>query len=214
MAKFGRHQFRSIVLRHVEETGARIFRSVGLTPNSITLIGGSISLAGAFFIAYGYVLLGAIIFLIGSSLDMMDGALARITKSTTKFGGVLDSLVDRLSEASIFTAISIYAIRSDIGVTRLLSLIVLVFLSLTSSQIVSYLRSKGESLGIKTDVGIMTRPERIIVIFIGLVINLRSLEISLVVISTMSIVTAMQRLIHIRRNLKEDQKTSGVIITS
>lgn len=199
----GREQFRAAVLRYVEEPGAGVFQALGFTPNSVTLLGFSVSLAAAGLVGAGLLLPGGIVFLGGSILDLMDGALARLTGRVTKFGAVLDSLMDRLSEAALFLALVIYGLRADLSDGRQLFLMVVIFVALITSQVVSYLRAKGESLGIATRTGLMTRPERVVLLALGLIIGLRAIEVILIVIATVSFFTLLQRLFQIRRALNE-----------
>ena len=98
----GREQFRAIVLRYVEVPGARTLRALGFTPNTVTILGFSISLAAAALVGASFLLAGGLIFLVGSVMDLMDGALARLTGRVTRFGALLDSVMDRLGEAAIF----------------------------------------------------------------------------------------------------------------
>ena len=143
----GREQFRAAVLRYVEEPGAGVFQALGFTPNSVTLLGFSVSLAAAGLVGAGLLLPGGIVFLGGSILDLMDGALARLTGRVTKFGAVLDSLMDRLSEAALFLALVIYGLRADLSDGRQLFLMVVIFVALITSQVVSYPPSQGRELG-------------------------------------------------------------------
>ena len=197
----GREQFRAIVLRYVEVPGARTLLALGFTPNAVTILGFSISLAGAALVGAGFLLAGGVVFLAGSVLDLMDGALARLTGRVTRFGALLDSVMDRLGEAALFLGMAVYVLRADLGDGRLLFFIVVLILALVTSQMVSYLRARGESLGIATRTGLMTRPERVVLLSLGLILGLRSLEVILIVIATVSLFTLLQRLFHIQRAL-------------
>ena len=200
----GREQFRAIVLRYVEVPGARTLRALGFTPNTVTILGFSISLAAAALVGASFLLAGGLIFLVGSVMDLMDGALARLTGRVTRFGALLDSVMDRLGEAAIFLGIAIHGLRDDLSDGRLLFLIVVLLLALVSSQMVSYLRARGEGLGIETRTGLMTRPERVVLLSLGLVLGLRPLEIILIVIAVVSSFTLLQRLYHIQHALDQD----------
>ena len=197
----GREQFRAIVLRYVEVPGARTLLALGFTPNGVTILGFSISLAGAALVGAGFLLAGGVVFLAGSVLDLVDGALARLTGRVTRFGALLDSVMDRLGEAALFLGMAVYGLRADLGDGRLLFFIVVLILALVTSQMVSYLRARGESLGIATRTGLMTRPERVVLLSLGLILGLRSLEVILIVIATVSLFTLLQRLFHIQRAL-------------
>ena len=143
-------------------------------------------------------------FLAGGILDLFDGALARLTGQATPFGALLDSVFDRLGEAALFVGLGIYALRADIGenygddyrayfITALL-------LALIFSQGVSYLRARGEGLGVFTRAGLMTRTERVALLGIGLLLGwIPWLLLGLlVVIAAVSCFTLFQRMFTIR----------------
>ena len=204
----GREFFRSAVLRYVEVPGARVLDRLGFTPNSVTLLGFSISVAAAALVGADYLWVGGVVFLAGGVLDLMDGALARFTGTVSKFGALLDSVMDRLGEAVLFLGMAVYGLRADLSDGRTLFLIVVIILALVSSQMVSYLRARGEGLGVFTRTGLMTRPERVVLLSLGLVLGLRSLEVILVVVAAVSFLTLLQRLLVIRQSLSE-QAASG-----
>jgi len=204
MAMPGREQLRALVLRYVEVPGARFLGALGLTPNAVTLLGFCVAAGAAVLVGAGFLLAGGIVFLAGSVLDLMDGAMARLTDRVTRFGGLLDSVMDRLAEAALFLGIAVHGVRAGLDEDRLLFLIVALLLALTTSQTVSYLRARGEAAGIETRTGVMTRPERVVLLSLGLILGLRALEVILVIIAAVSALTLMQRLYHIRRELRED----------
>ena len=200
-----------MVLRYVEVPGAGVLHALGFTPNAVSVLGFSVSLVAAGLVGAGFLLPGGIVFLAGSILDLMDGALARVTGRVTKFGALLDSVMDRLGEAALFLGMVIYGLRADLSDTRLFFLMVVLILALVTSQTVSYIRARGEGLGIATRTGLMTRPERVVILSLGLILGLRALEIVLIVIATVSFVTLLQRLFYIRQALRgRDELLQGV----
>lgn len=170
MAMPGREQLRAAVLRYVEIPGARGMNAIGLTPNAITLLGFAVCVAGAALTALGWPLYGGIVFLAGGILDLFDGALARLTGRASPFGALLDSVFDRLGEASLFVGLGVYYLL-DAGLppAQLLASMLAVLLGLVFSQGVSYLRARGEGLGAFTRSGIMTRTERVAILGAGLI---------------------------------------------
>jgi CDP-diacylglycerol--glycerol-3-phosphate 3-phosphatidyltransferase len=133
----------------------------------------------------------------------MDGALARLTGTDSKFGALLDSVVDRLSEAALFVGLAVHGLRSDLPDYNIipsdqlqLSFISVLLLALIFSQGVSYLRARGEGLGVFTRAGLMTRPERVVLLGLGLVID--QIFWVLLLIAAVSCVTLFQRLFTIR----------------
>lgn len=198
----GREQFRATLLRYVEVPGAKVLSAAGLSPDAVTLLGFCVSAAAGAVVGSGYLMAGGVVFLAGGALDLMDGALARFTGKTSRFGALLDSLMDRLGEAALFLGMAIYALRADLSDGRLTFFMIALILALVSSQTVSYLRARGEGLGIFTRTGLMTRPERVVVLALGLILGLRPLEVILVVIAVVSTFTLLQRLYTIRKALQ------------
>jgi len=133
---------------------------------------------------------------------MMDGALARLTGTDSPFGALLDSVFDRLGEAAIFLGIAVHAVRGDFSDDYRLFFVIVVILALIFSQVVSYLRARGEGLGVFTRAGIMTRPERVVLLGIGLLAN--QIEWFLLAIAVVSCVTLFQRLFTIRGMLNKE----------
>lgn len=201
MAIPGREQFRSALLQYVELPGARLLRALKLTPNAVTVLGFGLTVAAACMVGFGWLLPGGIVFLAGSGLDLMDGALARLTGTASRFGALLDSLLDRLGEAALFVGLAIYALGADFSDNELLFFMIALLLALVFSQGVSYLRARGEGLGVFTRAGVMTRPERVVLLGIGLISG--QIVWILVAIAAVSCLTLAQRLFTIGRQLAD-----------
>ena len=199
MALPGREQFRAAVLRYVELPGAKFFRAIKFTPNGITILGFLITVVSAYLVGAGWLLAGGIVFLFAGGLDLMDGALARLTGKASPFGALLDSVFDRLSEATLFVGMAVYALREDLSDDRQVFFITVLLLALIFSQVVSYLRARGEGLGVFTKAGLMTRPERVVLLGAGLISN--QIEWFLLAIAVVSCFTLFQRLFTIRNML-------------
>jgi CDP-diacylglycerol--glycerol-3-phosphate 3-phosphatidyltransferase len=168
----------------------RILSKSGITPNTLTLINLALNIVAAYVIATGHFLLGGVLVLVSGLFDLLDGALARFTKQTTKFGAILDSTVDRVSEAAILFGLLIwYSGRGG----RLE--IALIFAVLIGSFLVSYIRARAEGLGWQCQVGLFTRAERVIVLAIGLLVN--QIFIALCVLAVFVFVTVVQRLVYL-----------------
>jgi CDP-diacylglycerol--glycerol-3-phosphate 3-phosphatidyltransferase len=169
-----------------------------LTPNMLTVTGFGVSLGAAAAIAQGGLLLGGLLVLLGSSFDLIDGALARAQNRTTRFGAFLDSTLDRLSEAAILFGIVWFSFyqADNLGVF-------LAFAVLAISTLVSYLRARGEGLGFDCEVGIFTRPGRVITISIGLLIS--QVNIFLALTCVLSLITAGQRFIYLKHKLGKER---------
>ena len=201
MAVPGREQIRESILRYVELPGARLLRALKLTPNAVTLISFAITVASAYLVGSGWLVAGGIVFLLGSGLDLMDGALARLTGTASPFGALLDSVFDRLGEAALFVGLAFYAIRGGASESFLQIFIITLLLALIFSQGVSYLRARGEGLGVFTRAGVMTRTERVILLGIGLLID--QIFWVLLLIAVVSCFTLFQRMFTIRRELNQ-----------
>jgi len=174
-----------------------ILSKSGITPNVLTLINLALNIVAAYVIATGHFLLGGVLVLVSGLFDLLDGALARFTKQTTKFGAILDSTVDRISEAAILYGLLIwYSVHGG----RLE--IVLIFAVLIGSFLVSYVRARAEGLGWQCQVGLFTRAERVIVLAIGLLIN--QVLIALCVLAVFVFTTVVQRLVYLWKQGKTE----------
>jgi len=168
----------------------RILSKSGITPNTLTLINLALNIVAAYVIATGHFIAGGVLVLVSGLFDLLDGALARFTKRTTKFGAILDSTVDRISEAAILFGLLIW--YSGRGGSLEIALI---FAVLIGSFLVSYIRARAEGLGWQCQVGLFTRAERVIVLAIGLLVN--QIFIVLCVLVVFVYVTVGQRLVYL-----------------
>jgi CDP-diacylglycerol--glycerol-3-phosphate 3-phosphatidyltransferase len=168
-----------------------ILSKSGITPNALTLINLALNIVAAYVIATGHFLLGGGLVLVSGLFDLLDGALARFTKQTTKFGAILDSTVDRISEAAILCGLLIWYVPQEDASLK----IVLIFIVLIGSFLVSYIRARAEGLGWQCQVGLFTRAERVIVLAIGLLIN--QIFIALCVLAVFVFITVVQRLAYL-----------------
>jgi len=162
----------------------------GIKPDALTFTGLAINIGAAYVIATGHFPLGGILILVAGLFDLLDGALARFAKKTTKFGAILDSAVDRISEAAIFCGLLVWYMpgRSEI---------LLIFAVLIGSFLVSYIRARAEGLGLECKGGLFTRAERVIVLAVGLLVN--QVVIALWILVVFVYITVVQRLVYLRR---------------
>ena len=194
-----RERLRDLNVRYVENPGARALNRLGLTPNAVTILGFLVSCLAAVIVAVGDLRIGAVVFLVGCALDLFDGALARLYDKTSAFGAMLDSLMDRLGEAALYLGLTVYALTVDPDSRNLTLFMSLLILALATSQAVSYLRARGESLGIDTRAGLMTRPERVIILVVALFLGEATTLLAMGFIAFFSTWTMLTRLIHIWR---------------
>jgi CDP-diacylglycerol--glycerol-3-phosphate 3-phosphatidyltransferase len=172
---------------------AGVLARTGLSPNTLSWIGFVLALGAAALIITGHLLAAGLVVLVAGFFDILDGALARRIKKVTPFGGVLDSALDRLSEAAVLLAILVlYA--QEAAFTP----IILVCLALIGSLLVSYVRARAEGAGLECRVGLFTRGERVVVLALGLLLSQfdYALVIALAIIVVFSFVTVVQRLVY------------------
>ena len=187
--------------KYFTEPIVTVLEKTHITPNAVTCLGLLITIAAAVLVALEHPFAAGFVVLFAGLFDMLDGALARRTNHVTKFGGVLDSTLDRISEAAVLIGIAVfYANRqSTWGVA-------LAGITMISSQLVSYIRAKAEALNINCEIGIFTRPERVVILSIGLLLSRFNnvLLIALAIIAVLSFFTAGQRLFFVWKKIKSD----------
>ena len=182
----GRIRIRQLTGRFLEQPLVRVLAVLGVTPNQISVVGLLASGGTAYLLANGEFRTAAIVLILAGALDMVDGALARLKNLTSSRGALVDSAADRVSEAITFLGLLVFYINSD-STTN----VWLTYIAMIGSFMVSYLRARGEGLGIDCTVGIMTRPERVLVLTISLLMH--QVMVGLIIISCLSWVTAVQR---------------------
>jgi CDP-diacylglycerol--glycerol-3-phosphate 3-phosphatidyltransferase len=139
--------------------------SAGVSPNILTAIGVSINIGCGVLFGLGEFFWAGIVLIVANLFDMLDGNVARLTGNVTKFGGFLDSSLDRLSDMVSFFGIMIfYAGNSP---QHSLLNVFLAGVGMISSVMVSYTTARSESLGVKANVGFLQRPERVVLLIIG-----------------------------------------------
>jgi CDP-diacylglycerol--glycerol-3-phosphate 3-phosphatidyltransferase len=176
-----------------------------VTPDALTISGVALCIAGSVavffeYVGWGFYWLGAVLFVIGSVLDVLDGALARSRGIGSPFGAFLDSTVDRVGEGFMIGAIGLVLMRHDQmwGVA-------LAFAAVAGSFLVSYARARAEALGLRGDVGLGSRAERVVVITTGLVlapVHELVLPATMALLATTAWITVVQRILFVRQQLR------------
>ena len=187
------NNFREKLEPILEKIGI-LFSSTGLSPNKLTLIGFIIAIISSIIFGLNLSLepilnssiIGSIILLIAGFFDVIDGSVAKISKKTSNKGAFLDSVLDKISETTIFLGIAIGSLANPI----------LCLIAVSSSLLVSYTRSRAETLGLNlSGVGFGERAERLLILSImGLVPLPHSLEYGVITIIVISIITVIQRI--------------------
>jgi CDP-diacylglycerol--glycerol-3-phosphate 3-phosphatidyltransferase len=140
----------------------KVLTLIKINPNILTFTGVLISLWAAFMFGYGSMLGGGLVIILAGLFDMLDGAVARISQSVTRFGAFYDSVIDRYSDVIILQGLLVHYARED-----RLGYVVLVGVVIMGATLTSYTRARAESLIASCKVGFMERPERIVLLIIG-----------------------------------------------
>jgi len=195
-------------IKRIGEPVALLLGRLGFTPDALTVVGFGIVLAAAFTAAAGQWVITALILIIGTLFDGLDGTLARATGKTSDFGAFLDSTMDRAGEAVIYAGIAAGAAMS--GKTEVIGLATL---ALGTGSLVSYVRARGEGLGVCANIGIAQRAERAAVLIVGLLAGGLAaptwLTAALLIISVASAITVVQRIRFIRAGLAAAEQTAA-----
>lgn len=186
----------------------RALASAGIPPNVLTLIGVIINLGCGVLFGFGEFFWAGIVLIVANLFDMLDGNVARLTGRVTKYGGFLDSTLDRLSDMGSFMGIMIFYARLTEYHSTLN--VLLGGVGMIASVLVSYTTARSEALGVKANVGFLQRPERVVLLIIGALstwdwnstsIWHNRMPQVLWVLAIGSMWTLIQRMIYIRREL-------------
>src|SRR5271167_840618 len=177
-----------------------------LTPNAISLTGFVLNVVAAVLVWEQLFFLGGVAFIVGSTMDTLDGRYSRMSGKGTPFGAFLDSTLDRVEEGIVLTAVA-WTFAADAKATAAAAVVVAVLASL----MVSYTRARAEALGVECKVGLATRPVRVVILSIGLIFargaglgNFDLLEASVYVLAALSVITVFQRVWHVYRVMSDD----------
>jgi CDP-diacylglycerol--glycerol-3-phosphate 3-phosphatidyltransferase len=188
--------------KYFTEPVVTVLEKTHITPNAVTCIGVLITIAAGVLAALSHPFAAGWVVAFGGLFDMLDGALARRTNKVTQFGGVLDSTLDRVSDAVVLIGIAVLFANqgSAWGVA-------IAGTAIMTGQLPSYIRSKAETLGLKCEIGLFTRPERVVILAMGLLLagfNNVLLLIALAIIAVLSLFTAGQRLNFVWKKIKSN----------
>ncbi|HUP27352.1 MAG TPA: CDP-alcohol phosphatidyltransferase family protein [Chloroflexia bacterium] len=181
--------------RSVARRAAQIFVKTPITPNMLTMFGMVLNIVVAVLLATGHLVAGGVMVIVAGLFDMLDGALAKITNRMSAFGAFLDSVVDRYSEALVLLGLFLYYYPQP-GNQGLIN-VVLIYAILFGSMMISYARARAGALHIHNEVGLLARPERIVLIAIGLLFPTILLLPILWILAIGTQLTALQRIVHV-----------------
>lgn len=170
--------------------------ALGITPDQVTVVGFLLSLAAGVALAFDRYPPAAGLLFVGSLCDALDGGLARKTGRGSRFGAFFDSFLDRYAEAAVFFGLAVSYARQ----ARALEVGVIVA-ALVGSLLVSYARARAEGLGVACKVGVMERPERLVVLILGTALGPRFLLWGVWGLAFLTHLTALQRLFYVRGQL-------------
>jgi CDP-diacylglycerol---glycerol-3-phosphate 3-phosphatidyltransferase len=195
----------------VRRLSMRLIRPVAgsrISPNMLTVVGLLLNILTAAVIGGGYLFASGVLLLVAGIFDMADGALARVKNATSQFGDFLDATLDRLAEASVGLGLLWHAMarHDDLQIG-------LIYAVVLGSVMISYARARAEVLDLDCEVGIMPRPERIIILAFGLILAQATREVGLTVILAVLCVstyyTVAQRIVHVYRVTRGAQGAKG-----
>jgi CDP-diacylglycerol--glycerol-3-phosphate 3-phosphatidyltransferase len=177
-----------------------------LTPNAISMVGLSLNLIAAVLVTQRLFFLAGVAFIVGSTMDTLDGRYSRMSGKGTLFGAFLDSTLDRIEEGFVLAAVAGYFAASGQDFAAAMCVV-----AVLGSLMVSYTRARAEALGVECKVGLATRPVRVVLLSIGLVFakgaglgHFELLAPSIYVIAALTIVTVVQRVWHVRNELSSE----------
>ncbi|MGH3734137.1 MAG: phosphatidylinositol phosphate synthase [Micromonosporaceae bacterium] len=182
----------------VDPLGQALVR-LGVPADLVTVLGAAGVLVGCFgFVVRGEILIGLVIITLSMLTDMVDGAIARATGRTSRFGAFLDSTTDRIADGAVFGSLAYW-----LGVSGQRYAFAAALVCLVAGQLVSYAKARAEGLGVSCDVGIGERTERLVLLGLGGLAWAAGVpyafEVSLSLLAVLSLVTVAQRIWHVRR---------------
>ncbi len=190
---------RPIAAKILQPIGRMLIR-LHLTANLLTFAGLALAAICGVLAATGNLFWAGVVLLISAPLDALDGTVARLVGIKSKFGAFWDSTLDRYAEGCVLLGVLIYGLNVN---NRWI--VVLTFVAVVGSVLVSYARSRAETLGVDCKVGVMTRLERVAVTILMLLLNSLYPDVPVVIglgiIAVLSHVTVVMRIVHVRREM-------------
>jgi len=180
----------------------RILTRIPVNPNILTFIGVLISLWAAFEFGYGNMVRGGLVIILAGLFDMLDGEVARVSKSETQFGAFYDSVIDRYSDTIILQGLMVHYARE-----QMLGYVVLVGVVFMGAVLTSYARARAESIIPSCKVGFMERPERVVLLIIGGLSN--RMEAVLWILAVLGNWTVIDRIYYTWKNLPKPKKANA-----
>jgi len=188
-----------VVFKGILDPIGAFFNRLGIYPNTMTILGLAGNIVGAVLLALGHMTIGGIIVLVMGVIDTLDGTMARLRGMSTEFGAFVDSVTDRYSELVIFGGLLYFFVVKEDWLS-----VLAIYAATSGAVLVSYVRARAASLGMDTKVGFLSRFERYLVLAPALIFNIPMVGIWIIAI--FANVTAIQRIIDVRRQAHEQNK--------
>jgi CDP-diacylglycerol--glycerol-3-phosphate 3-phosphatidyltransferase len=166
---------------------ANFIRWTGVSPNLVTFVGLCFTTVAAAFVVQEQFLVAGIFLLIGGLFDALDGALARVAGRVSRYGAFLDSTLDRYSEGIVFLGLLLHYLQQDSRIE-----IILVYVAVVGSLLVSYTRARAEGIHVPCRVGLFTRAERWATLVLGLLFD--QMLLALWILAIFSNLTVLHRI--------------------
>ena len=177
---------------------ARALLRAHVRPNHLTMLGLGVSIVAACALAQGRLRVGAVLLALAGLFDFFDGSLARLANSVSAFGAFLDSVADRYSDLVVLLGVVLYYHRAADTTGVFLTMVALVGTIMTS-----YTKARAQSIGVACEIGLIERPERLIVLIAGATFNL--LTPAMIALAVLTNLTALQRIFYMRRAAAREQ---------
>ena len=188
-----------VVFKGILDPIGAFFNRLGIYPNTMTLLGLAGNFVGAILIALGHMTIGGIVVLVMGLLDTLDGTMARLRGMPSDFGAFVDSVTDRYSELVIFGGLLYFYSQKGDWLS-----VIAIYMAASGSVLVSYVRARAAALGMDTKVGTLSRFERYLVLAPSLILNIPMIGVWIIAI--LANITALQRILDVRRQAFEQNK--------
>jgi len=188
-----------VVFKGILDPIGAFFNRLGIFPNTMTLLGLAGNVVGAILIALGHLTVGGIIVLLMGLVDTLDGTMARLRGMPSEFGAFVDSVTDRYSELVIFGGLLYYYLQKGDWIS-----VLAIYMAASGAVLVSYVRARAASVGMDTKIGFLGRFERYLVLAPTLI--LRVPMVGVWIIAIFANITALQRILDVRRQALEQNK--------
>jgi len=199
-------RFREPARAYTDPVGRALVR-LHLRPNHLTVLGFGVSVLAASAFVAGQLKSAGLLLIVAGLCDFFDGAVARVSGQVTTFGAFLDSVIDRYSDLVVMLGIVVLFARTPHARGAVVAMA-----GLMGSMMVSYTKARAESVGVTCTVGLMERPERLICLIAGALLNL--LEPALWVLAVLSNLTALQRIAFTRRATRDAALLRGLVLAA